>query len=329
MPTGYFAPDNTGFTLDNLSFSRLDRNMSIQKQTTDVNLNDSVLRKIIQSTPGTQVSLSQYQGKTKFWQFYSQQYYERDPGSGTGNAGTAGFNISSHFPNIQAGELIQVILSCSNFDDSLVASWCPDYQRVHKFNIVYGTSITSDVYFKGANEMSFVGGISGTTLTVTSIPAGSPGVLPGVYFNNAASGTRVVEQLSGTAFGIGTYSVSVSQTVAAGTTFSDDGGQPGQSWTTGSSGILGGPYFNFRASSQSSGKYNNVQVSYDGTDYVQFDSYNSGNSTSSPVGLIDLLRIEYCPTRPVNSFGFPELGYVPLADYVSATYRAAFPISNA
>lgn len=342
MPVGYAPPDNSGFTLDNLSFSRLDRNMGTQKQTTDVNLNDSVLRKIVKSTPGTQVSLSQYQGKTKFWQFYSGQYFENDSGTGVSNSGVAGFNIWEFFPSgvagvagLELGEIIQVTVACSNFDDSINSSWCPGYQRVHKFNLAYGYAVNSDPYFRNGSSMSFVGSVSGTTLTVTS--TGAVGVLPGTFIDASsgdAAGAYIVEQLSGTQYGVGTYRMSASLSLPS-QTFINQDGNPGSRWTLGTTldsndgNINGYAYFNARAASQSSGKYNNIAVSYNGSEYVQFNSYNSGNSTSSPRGVIDLLRIEYFPTRPVNSFGYEELGYVPLADFTSTTYRAAFPISNA
>lgn len=63
-----------------------------------------------------------------------------------------------------------------------------------------------------------VGSISGTTLTVTSVSSGT------LYFGNTISGTGVTPgtvilgQLTGTVGGVGTYVVSSSQTVAAGTT---------------------------------------------------------------------------------------------------------------
>lgn len=62
---------------------------------------------------------------------------------------------------------------------------------------------------------SFTGGITGNVLTVTAISAGS--ILINMPINNVAVGTRVLSQTSGAPGGIGTYIVSVSQGVPAGT----------------------------------------------------------------------------------------------------------------
>ena len=64
---------------------------------------------------------------------------------------------------------------------------------------------------------TFTGGISGTTLTVSSI-SGTP-IVPGYLLTAGANqGTYVVTQVSGTPGGAGTYTVSISQTLSAGST---------------------------------------------------------------------------------------------------------------
>lgn len=67
----------------------------------------------------------------------------------------------------------------------------------------------------GGGYAVFTGAISGTVMTVSAIAAGA--VQPGQSVKGVASNTSVVNQLTGTPGGIGTYTVSVSQTVASGT----------------------------------------------------------------------------------------------------------------
>jgi hypothetical protein len=63
---------------------------------------------------------------------------------------------------------------------------------------------------------SFTGSISGTTLTVTAVASGT--IITGQVLtgNSATSGTTISSQLTGTTGGIGTYTVSISQTRASG-----------------------------------------------------------------------------------------------------------------
>lgn len=63
-----------------------------------------------------------------------------------------------------------------------------------------------------SNTVTFTGSISGTTLTVTSVATGS--VNTGAVLQ-IATPTTIVTQLTGTAGGIGTYTIDVSQTVAS------------------------------------------------------------------------------------------------------------------
>jgi hypothetical protein len=69
----------------------------------------------------------------------------------------------------------------------------------------------------------FQGTISGTTLTVDALPGLATGGIQGSITNNspllgAAPGTMILSQLSGLTGGVGTYLVSISQTVATATT---------------------------------------------------------------------------------------------------------------
>jgi hypothetical protein len=72
----------------------------------------------------------------------------------------------------------------------------------------YGVSI-------GSHTAIFTGSIATTTLTVTANSAGS--ILPGMIITGTgvSANTYIVRQITGTAGGTGTYSVSVSQTVAS------------------------------------------------------------------------------------------------------------------
>jgi hypothetical protein len=63
---------------------------------------------------------------------------------------------------------------------------------------------------------SFTGSISGTTLTVTAVASGTLIVGQVLTGNSASSGTQITSQLTGTTGGIGTYTVSISQTRTSG-----------------------------------------------------------------------------------------------------------------
>lgn len=71
-----------------------------------------------------------------------------------------------------------------------------------------------------ASTSSVTGSISGNVLDVTAVGSGT--VYPGTTISgtDVASGTQIVEQLSGTPGGIGTYSVSIPEQNAASTTIS-------------------------------------------------------------------------------------------------------------
>lgn len=68
-----------------------------------------------------------------------------------------------------------------------------------------------------ATTASFTGSISGTTLTVTAMTTGSPTILAGMYLvgSGITAGTQITGGGSGSG-GIGTYTVSISQTTGSG-----------------------------------------------------------------------------------------------------------------
>jgi hypothetical protein len=63
---------------------------------------------------------------------------------------------------------------------------------------------------------SFTGSISGTTLTVTAVASGTIITNQVLTGNSATAGTTITSQLTGTTGGIGTYTVSISQTRTSG-----------------------------------------------------------------------------------------------------------------
>ena len=71
------------------------------------------------------------------------------------------------------------------------------------------------------SQLEVVGSISGTTLTVSSVVVGTVTVDSVIRGQNVVTGTKIVNQLTGTTGGAGTYTVSVSQTVAATTIKAD------------------------------------------------------------------------------------------------------------
>jgi hypothetical protein len=75
-----------------------------------------------------------------------------------------------------------------------------------------GAAFTASIANANSN---FTGSISGTTLTVTAVATGP--IYPGQVLNSLAlNKTMILSQLTGTTGGIGTYSVSQSQTVSSG-----------------------------------------------------------------------------------------------------------------
>ncbi len=82
------------------------------------------------------------------------------------------------------------------------------YMRFNTTDFSNGVSVAS-------RTASFTGSIATTTLTVSAVASGT--IYPSMQLTGAGvtAGTRIVEQLTGTAGGTGTYTVSVSQTVAS------------------------------------------------------------------------------------------------------------------
>ena len=102
--------------------------------------------------------------------------------------------------------------------------------------------------------LPIAGSISGTTLTVTST---TDKILPGgqLRFDGVADGTYIVRQLSGTANGVGTYEVSVSQTVTNATNMWLDVAD----YSTGISGYQN--FFNFEiANNEVAGVYQGIRL---------------------------------------------------------------------
>jgi hypothetical protein len=72
-----------------------------------------------------------------------------------------------------------------------------------------------------AGTASVTGSISGDVLTVTAVGSGTLVVGGTLSGTNVASGTMIVSQISGTAGGVGTYSVSIPEQTVASTTISE------------------------------------------------------------------------------------------------------------
>lgn len=77
-----------------------------------------------------------------------------------------------------------------------------------------GTGITSGTVISTL-ATSFTASISGTTMTVTAVGSGTVDVGEVIGGTGVTAGTSVLAQLTGTPGGIGTYTVSASQTVAS------------------------------------------------------------------------------------------------------------------
>ena len=79
----------------------------------------------------------------------------------------------------------------------------------------YNTTDYSNGVSVSSRTASFTGSIATTTLTVSAISAGT--IYPSMQISGTGvtAGTRIVEQLTGTAGGTGTYTVSTSQTVTS------------------------------------------------------------------------------------------------------------------
>lgn len=87
-------------------------------------------------------------------------------------------------------------------------------------NVAYYIRLNTTDYSNGvsvqAHTASFTASIATTTMTVSAVASGT--LLPSMLISGTGvtAGTYIIEQLTGTAGGTGTYRVSVSQTVASG-----------------------------------------------------------------------------------------------------------------
>lgn len=87
-----------------------------------------------------------------------------------------------------------------------------------------------------ASTGSFTGSIAGDVLTITAVSSGVLVVGGTISGTNVVSGSQIVQQLSGTAGGIGTYEVSIPNQTVASTTISETYGT--MTVTAVSSGVL-------------------------------------------------------------------------------------------
>lgn len=95
-------------------------------------------------------------------------------------------------------------------------------------------AIAPNVFTGAVAANTATGSLSGTTLTVTAVGAGSVlGAGLSVSGTGVATGTTIVSQLTGTAGGVGTYSVNISQTVASTALTMSGGGLTVSAVTTG------------------------------------------------------------------------------------------------
>ena len=95
-------------------------------------------------------------------------------------------------------------------------------------------SVTGSI---AASTGSFTGSITGNVLTITAVGSGTAVVGGTLSGTNVATGTQIVEQLTGASGGIGTYSVSIAEQNAASTTISETYGT--MTVTAVGSGVLG------------------------------------------------------------------------------------------
>lgn len=94
-------------------------------------------------------------------------------------------------------------------------------------------SIAANVVTGSIAVNSVTASISGQVMTVTAIGSGVLGAGQSLTGTNVTAGTYIVNQLTGTAGGTGTYTVSVSQTSASGTVVASGGGLTVTAVTTG------------------------------------------------------------------------------------------------
>ena len=94
-------------------------------------------------------------------------------------------------------------------------------------------SIAANVVTGAIAVNSVTASIAGQVMTVTAIGSGVLGAGQALTGTNVSAGTYIVNQLTGTAGGTGTYTVSVSQTAASATVVASGGGLTVSAVTTG------------------------------------------------------------------------------------------------
>ena len=127
-----------------------------------------------------------------------------------GRAGSAGGGFAGGIRGFQpsSGILLPHALLMSNLDQESLG--------VTAENIVtFDTPVIEYDIRATAHEATFTASIATTTMTVSAIASGV--LLPGMTLTGTgvSAGTRIVAQLTGTAGETGTYSVTISQTVAS------------------------------------------------------------------------------------------------------------------
>lgn len=98
---------------------------------------------------------------------------------------------------------------------SAVASFSAAATAITTALAAYDASATAAI--AATTTLSVTASIAGTTLTVTAVGAGSVQVGAILAGTGVTAGTQVLQQLTGTANGVGTYLVSASQSVGSGT----------------------------------------------------------------------------------------------------------------
>lgn len=106
-----------------------------------------------------------------------------------------------------------------------VAGTPQSVQLMHWLRQTWHSSPNSEPDFGQAVNTSFTGNISGTTLTIGTIGTNVVGVGDTITGPGVAAGTTITALGSGTG-GTGTYTVSISQTIASGTTMAAGSGAP-------------------------------------------------------------------------------------------------------
>ena len=108
-----------------------------------------------------------------------------------------------------------VLKTSGTINLSAVASFSAAATAIQTALAAYDAATTAAI--AATTTLSVTGSITGTTLTVTVLGAGSVQVGAILAGTGVTAGTQILKQLSGTANGVGTYRVSVSQSVGSGT----------------------------------------------------------------------------------------------------------------